>query len=87
MPSIHPNDRIIVEDERERGWTRNRDVENRIVRLLHNQSVPMRVEGIFTCEIEEDPESPIFLAIYYRSESTDCNSHKVTRCDLVLSNS
>ena len=65
-PSLHPNDRIVVGDDLERGWTRNR--ERGTVRLLRDQDVLSPLEGIFTCEIEEDPESPIFLGIYYASK-------------------
>lgn len=67
LPSIHSSDRIIVDDERQRGWTRTRDVNNGTVRLLRDEDIPSPLEGIFTCEIEEDPDSPIFLGIYYTS--------------------
>ena len=60
---------IIVSEEIQKGWIRNRDTENGIVRLLRDNRVSNPAEGVFTCEVEEDPGSPISLGIYYASES------------------
>ena len=66
--SLDPNDRIIVSEENDKGWFRNRNVQNGIVRLFKDGVMASPVEGVFTCEIAEDPDSPISLGIYYASE-------------------
>ena len=55
-------------DELERGWFRNRDIESRLVRLLRVEETANSLEGVFTCEVAEDPASPISVGIYYPSE-------------------
>ena len=65
--SLDPNHRIIV-DVIQYGWIRNRDVKNGIVRLLQDSRVSNPTEGVFTCEVAEDLDSPITLGIYYPSE-------------------
>ena len=64
--STASQDRILNEDAR--GWHRNRDTTNGIVRLLRNDNTMSRFEGVLTCQIEEDPASPISVGIYYASE-------------------
>ena len=65
--SIASQDRILSEDAR--GWHRNRDTANGIVRLLRNDNIMSPFEGVFTCQIEEDPISPVSVGIYYASKS------------------
>lgn len=64
--STASQDRVLSEDAR--GWHRNRDTANGIVRLLRNDNSMNHFEGVFTCQIEEDPASPISVGIYYPSE-------------------
>lgn len=66
-PSLDPNHRIIIEVI-QYGWIRNRVVDNGIVRLLRDSRVSNPAEGVFTCEVAEDLDSPISLGIYYASE-------------------
>ena len=68
--STASQDRILSRDSR--GWRRNRDTANGIVRLFRNDDDMTHLEGVFTCQIEVDPESPISVGIYYASEYSYC---------------
>ena len=54
-----------------RGWNRNRDLDSgrRLVRLRRSSATAE--EGVFTCTIAGDNNSPRSLGIYYRSEFFD----------------
>ena len=64
--STASEDRILGQDSR--GWRRNRERANGIVRLFRNDANTTHLEGVFTCHIEVDPESPISVGIFYASE-------------------
>ena len=57
---------ILEINDRDLGWSVTRDFG--IIRLRIFTNTPNRVEGVFTCEIEGDSESPISVGIYYASE-------------------
>ena len=63
-------DRILIPDPR--GWTRNRDLDSshRLVGLRRRGS-PTAEEGVFTCTIAGDINTPGYLGIYYPSEFSD----------------
>ena len=65
--STDDGDRIMTPDPR--GWARNRDEVSghRLVRL--RRSSPTAEEGVFTCDITGDNNTPRALGIYYPSES------------------
>ena len=58
-----------------RGWKRNRAEQNavidnrRLVRLRRAASGGRALEGVFTCDIEGDNNTPVSVGIYYPSES------------------
>ena len=60
-----------------RGWRRNRATIHggrRLVRLRRDDSVAMgnndrALEGVFTCDIPGDTNTPVHVGIYYPSES------------------
>ena len=63
-----------------RGWRRNRDnifispTQYRVVRLRRDDNAAMgdndrALEGVFTCHIPEDTNTPVSVGIYYPSES------------------
>ena len=54
----------------DRGWVRNRgfdDSSHRLVRLLRYTTTAE--EGVFTCDIPGDNNTPRHLGVYYPSES------------------
>ena len=57
-----------------RGWLRNRDLitdGRRLVRLRRYDSVASggrALEGVFTCDIAGDTNTPVHVGIYYPSE-------------------
>ena len=62
-------DRILDTDPR--GWSRNRainSIRHRLVRLKRHSIITAR-EGVFTCHIVGDSNTPISVGIYYPSES------------------
>ena len=66
--SINPGDRI-VSPPPDRGWSRNRDVDSeghRLVRL--RRSSDTAEEGVLTCNIPGDNNTPGSVVIYYPSE-------------------
>lgn len=68
--SLDRDDRIInLSEENDDGWFRTRDIQNGVVRLFRNDNIASPVEGVFTCEVAGDPDSPISLGVYYASES------------------
>ena len=52
-----------------RGWSRNRDLDSghRLVRLRRDSDTAE--EGVFTCHIPGDDNTPRALGVYYPSES------------------
>ena len=70
------SDRIEATDSR--GWRRNRDItmtnsreRHRLVRLRRVDSVASggrALEGVFTCDIPGDTNTPVSVGIYYPSE-------------------
>ena len=70
--STAEEDRIDLID-RERGWSNSPAFENglRLQRLLSTRFRGVDgnpLEGVFTCEIVGDSDSPISVGIYYPSE-------------------
>ena len=54
-----------------RGWSRNRGInqdEHRLVRLKRHSAITAE-EGVFTCHIVGDSNTPVSVGIYYPSES------------------
>ena len=71
--STDEGDRIVgISDPDPRGWTRNRDIDSghRLLRLRRVSATSE--EGVFTCDIPEDRDTPRALGVYYPSESL-CN--------------
>ena len=71
---LHPTEMSTATDDRivthnDRGWTRNRDdvAGHRLVRL--RRVSPTAEEGVFTCDIPGDNNTPRYVGIYYPSES------------------
>ena len=65
------SDRIQSYDSR--GWHRNRDLidGHRLVRLKRYDSIASggrALEGVFTCDIAGDTNTPVSVGIYYPSE-------------------
>ena len=73
---LHPTQLSTAEDDRiqssdPRGWARNRginSVEYRLVRLKRHSTITAE-EGVFTCHIVGDSNTPVSVHIYYPSES------------------
>ena len=66
MQTTNISDRIQSTDIR--GWSRNRDTPNGIIRLRRDGT--NWTEGVFTCEFRGNDESPISVRVYYyRSKS------------------
>ena len=71
--STDSGDRIMNPVNRvpDRGWKRNRGYDSegrRLVRLKRASTTPE--EGVFTCNIPGDDNTPRYLAIYHPSESS-----------------
>ena len=69
--SIDDGHRIVSTGGRtvpDQGWVRNRDDDEgrRLVRL--RRSSDTAVEGVFTCNIPGDTNTPGYLSVYYSSE-------------------
>ena len=67
--STNYSDRIAPTVEPDRGWHTNRDIDSeghRIVRL--KRASDTADEGVFTCNIPSDFNSPRYLGVYYPSE-------------------
>ena len=68
------NDQGIQSTDNERGWQRNRGEDFngfQLVRLRSHPTIRNPLEGVFTCDICNDTESPISVGIYYTGESQD----------------
>ena len=68
--SIDNNDRIMSPPPPDRGWNRNRAIDSeghRLVRL--RRAIDTAEEGVFTCNIHGDSNTPRSVGIYYPSES------------------
>ena len=72
---LHPteistdNDDRIASPPPDRGWSRNRGTDSeghRLVRLWRVSSTAE--EGVFTCDITGDNNTPGYLGVYYPSE-------------------
>ena len=71
---LHPSQLTTDDDYRIesidiRGWSRNRDIDSeghRLVRL--RRATATAVEGVFTCHIPGDDNTPRALGVYYPSE-------------------
>ena len=62
-----------IQDTDTRGWRRNRDLidDHRLVRLRRDDSIASGgrvLEGVFTCDIPGDTNTPVSVGIYYPSE-------------------
>ena len=59
-----------IEGANDRGWSRNRDLDSEGHRLVRLRRVSATAEeGVFTCDIAGDNNTPRALGIYYPSES------------------
>ena len=73
---LHPTQLSTAEDDRiqsydSRGWARNRGMNSdvhRLVRLKRHSTITAE-EGVFTCHIVGDSNTPVSVFIYYPSES------------------
>ena len=74
---LHPTQLSTAEDDRiqsiddPRGWRRNRGMNSnghRLVRLKRHSTITAE-EGVFTCRIVGDSNTPVSVFIYYPSES------------------
>ena len=67
--STDTGDRIMNDDPR--GWTRNRalDSNHLLVRLRRGSATAL--EGVFTCDIRDDNNTPSYVGVYYPSEFSD----------------
>ena len=73
---LHPTQQSTAEGDRiqsvdPRGWARNRGinlVEYRLVRLKRHSTITAE-EGVFTCHVVGDSNTPVSVGIYYPSES------------------
>ena len=70
--STSNSDRIISADQSDRGWHRDRGP--RVVRLWRDLNKTAE-EGVFTCNIEGDSNTPVSVGIYYHSESMITNTY------------
>ena len=77
-PTQQTNDGSVkINNPDSRGWCRNRATihgGHRLVRLRRDDSVAMgnndrALEGVFTCDIPGDTNTPVHVGIYYPSES------------------
>ena len=68
------NGSIRIESDDPRGWHRSREElfsERRVVRLSRDDSIASggrALEGVFTCDISGDTNTPVSVGIYYPSE-------------------
>ena len=66
---------VRIESTDSQGWRRNRDVlddHRQLVRLRRDDSIASggrALEGVFTCDIPGDSNTPVSVGIYYPSES------------------
>ena len=70
--STSADDRIVSTDPR--GWNRNRGLDgdrHQLVRLRRADSA-VAEEGVFTCNIRGDNNTPRYLGVYYPSELCVC---------------
>ena len=67
MQTIDWNFIIVSTDTR--GYRRNRDPPNRIVRLRRDSANTSWTEGVLTCRILGISDPPISVGVYYSSES------------------
>ena len=73
---LHPTLLSTEEDDRiqstdPRGWTRNRGTNSdghRLVRLKRHSTITAE-EGVFTCYVVGDSNTPVSVGIFYPSES------------------
>ena len=75
---LHPTQLSTAEGDRiqsfdPRGWSRNRGIRSfinrhRLVRLKRHSTITAE-EGVFTCNVVGDSNTPISVGIYYPSES------------------
>ena len=71
---LHPSMQItsgsdVIQSTDPRGWRRNRDPLNGIVRVMRDSTTTSWTEGVFTCVFDGINESPISVRVYYSSES------------------
>ena len=81
---LHPTQQttdgsIRIEGDDPRGWRRNRgghSETHRLVRLRRDDSIASgdrALEGVFTCDIPGDTNTPVYVGIYYPSECVECH--------------
>ena len=74
---------IYYYDANDRGWVRNRgndDSGHQLVRLRRRSTTAE--EGVFTCDIAGDTNTPRYLGVYYPSKLNlpSLISHKIKSC-------
>ena len=67
MQSTNPSDRVQSTDPR--GWRRNKDPPNGIIRLRRDSATTNWTEGVVTCIFQGINDPPISTRVYYPSES------------------
>ena len=70
---LHPTQQSREEEDRvmsvdARGWDRNRGTELRLHTVRLKRVSDTAVEGVFTCHIPGDINTPVSVGIYYPSE-------------------
>ena len=78
MTQLTDDGSVRIESNDPRGWRRNRATviigpteTVRLVRLRRDDSIAIggrALEGVFTCDIPGDTNTPVFVGIYYPSE-------------------
>ena len=70
--SVDDDDRIVgpINGVLDRGWNRNRGFDSSNRRLVRLRRISTTAEeGVFTCDIPGDDNTPGYLGVYYPSES------------------
>ena len=71
---LHPTERSTDEGDRisnTGGWSRNRGLDSGHLLVRLRRVSATAEEGVFTCDIRDDNNTPRFLGIYYPSEFSD----------------
>ena len=69
-PSMQTTDgNFVIQSTDPRGYRRNRDTLNGIVRLRRDSDTTSKTEGVLTCIFKGITDPPISVGVYYSSES------------------
>ena len=69
-PSMQTTDfNYVIQSTDPRGYRRNRDLANGIVRLRRDSANTSWTEGVLTCRLYGVIDPPISVGVYYSSES------------------